>query len=111
LSVIQVSWEKAGLRELFRSLIVSGIRVLTSTSVGGAGNEHFCGGECSGSLGDCENEQWESFDVIEMYKSCLRGPHYFVLVELTKAGSLTVESRILHYVIAYILVERNTNHE
>ncbi|KAF1877056.1 hypothetical protein Lal_00033609, partial [Lupinus albus] len=35
-------------------------------------------------LGDCENEQWESFDVVDIYKSCLRGPHYFVLGELTK---------------------------
>ncbi|KAF1888970.1 hypothetical protein Lal_00039569 [Lupinus albus] len=28
-------------------------------------------------LGDCGNESWESFDVVEMYKSCLCGPHYF----------------------------------
>ncbi|KAF1866266.1 hypothetical protein Lal_00024270 [Lupinus albus] len=61
-------------------------------------------------LGDCENEQWESFDVVEMYKSCLRGPHYFAPGELTKVGSLTVESRLLHYVIAYILVQCNKNH-
>ncbi|KAF1885767.1 hypothetical protein Lal_00008506 [Lupinus albus] len=61
-------------------------------------------------LGDCENEQWESFDVVDMYKSCLRWPHYFVLGELTKVGSLTVESCLLHYVIAYILIQCNTNH-
>ncbi|KAF1880942.1 hypothetical protein Lal_00023360, partial [Lupinus albus] len=30
--------------------------------------------------------------------------------ELTKAGSLTIESRLLHYLIAYILVQHNTNH-
>ncbi|KAF1881722.1 hypothetical protein Lal_00032193 [Lupinus albus] len=28
-------------------------------------------------LGDFENESWESFDVVEMYKSSLRGPHFF----------------------------------
>ncbi|KAF1885811.1 hypothetical protein Lal_00042680 [Lupinus albus] len=37
---------------------------------------------CSGSpLGDYENEQWESFNVVDMYKSCLCGPHYFVSVK------------------------------
>ncbi|KAF1870833.1 hypothetical protein Lal_00030143 [Lupinus albus] len=61
-------------------------------------------------LGDYENEQWESFDAFEMYKSCLRGPHYFVLGELSKVRSLTVENRLLHYLIAYILIQRNTNH-
>ncbi|KAF1881779.1 hypothetical protein Lal_00014529 [Lupinus albus] len=25
-------------------------------------------------LGDCENELWNSFDPVEMYKSCLHGP-------------------------------------
>ncbi|KAF1892929.1 hypothetical protein Lal_00035962, partial [Lupinus albus] len=30
--------------------------------------------------------------------------------QLTKAGSLSVENRLLHYIIAYILVQRNTNH-
>ncbi|KAF1869451.1 hypothetical protein Lal_00022896 [Lupinus albus] len=29
-------------------------------------------------LGDCENELWNSFDAVEMYKSCLHGPHFFV---------------------------------
>ncbi|KAF1879774.1 hypothetical protein Lal_00039718 [Lupinus albus] len=61
-------------------------------------------------LGDCENEQWESFNVVEMHKSCMHGPHYFVLGELTKVGSLTVENRLLHYLIAHILVQRNTKH-
>ncbi|KAF1868062.1 hypothetical protein Lal_00034003, partial [Lupinus albus] len=67
-------------------------------------------GNSGSPLGNCENEQWESFDVVEMYKSCFCGPHYFVLGELTKPGSLTFESRLLHYVIAYILVQRKTNH-
>ncbi|KAF1881532.1 hypothetical protein Lal_00021381 [Lupinus albus] len=58
----------------------------------------------------CENEQWESFNVVDMYKSFLRGPLYFVPGGQTKVGSLTVESRLLHYFIAYILVQRNTNH-
>ncbi|KAF1878086.1 hypothetical protein Lal_00022744 [Lupinus albus] len=30
--------------------------------------------------------------------------------QLTKVGSLSVENRLLHYIIAYILVQRNTNH-
>ncbi|KAF1862165.1 hypothetical protein Lal_00026688 [Lupinus albus] len=45
-----------------------------------------------------------------MYKSCLRGPHYYEQGELTKVGSFSVENRFLHYVIAYILVQHNTNH-
>ncbi|KAF1895047.1 hypothetical protein Lal_00022544 [Lupinus albus] len=45
-----------------------------------------------------------------MYKSCLRGPQYFVSGELTKVGSLSGENRLMHYLIAYILVQRNTNH-
>ncbi|KAE9612533.1 hypothetical protein Lal_00033270 [Lupinus albus] len=45
-----------------------------------------------------------------MYKSCLRGSHYYVPGELTKVGSLSIENRLLHYLIAYILVQRNTNH-
>ncbi|KAF1883367.1 hypothetical protein Lal_00042257 [Lupinus albus] len=73
------------------------------------GCKHFLG-VIGSPLGDCENEQWESFDVVEMYKSCLCGLYYFALGELTKAGSLTVENRLMHYLIAYILVQRNTNH-
>ncbi|KAF1892893.1 hypothetical protein Lal_00014079 [Lupinus albus] len=34
----------------------------------------------------------------------------FMNGQLTKAGSLSVENRLLHYIIAYILVQRNTNH-
>ncbi|KAF1898028.1 hypothetical protein Lal_00032792 [Lupinus albus] len=47
------------------------------------------------SIGDCS---WvkENFDPTEG--------------QLTKAGSLSVENRLLHYIIAYILVQRNTNH-
>ncbi|CAL0323049.1 unnamed protein product [Lupinus luteus] len=60
-------------------------------------------------IGDCA---WvkESFDAGEVYKSFLRGPHLYIQGELTKAGSLSVENRLLHYLIAYILVQRNTNH-
>ncbi|KAF1893041.1 hypothetical protein Lal_00024163, partial [Lupinus albus] len=61
-------------------------------------------------MGDCENEKWESFNVVDMYKSFLRGSLYVTPSGLTKFGSLTVESRLLHYVVAYILVQRNTNH-
>ncbi|KAF1877061.1 hypothetical protein Lal_00033614 [Lupinus albus] len=61
-------------------------------------------------LGDCENEQWKSFDAVEIYKSCMCGPHYFVSGELTNVGSLTMENFLLHYLIAYILVQRNTSH-
>ncbi|CAL0317021.1 unnamed protein product [Lupinus luteus] len=60
-------------------------------------------------VGDCG---WvkETFDAGEVYKSFLRGPHLYIQGELTKAGSLSVENRLLHYLIAYILVQRNTNH-
>ncbi|KAF1898738.1 hypothetical protein Lal_00032322 [Lupinus albus] len=59
--------------------------------------------------GDCS---WvkENFDPTEVYKSFLRGPHLYIQGQLTKAGSLSVENRLLHYIIAYILVQRNTNH-
>ncbi|KAF1866130.1 hypothetical protein Lal_00043084 [Lupinus albus] len=52
----------------------------------------------------------ENFDPTEVYKSFLRGPHLYIQGQLTKAGSLSVENRLLHYIIAYILVQRNTNH-
>ncbi|KAF1892865.1 hypothetical protein Lal_00008055 [Lupinus albus] len=61
------------------------------------------------SIGDCS---WvkENFDPTEVYKSFLRGLHLYNQGQLTKAGSLSVENRLLHYIIAYILVQRNTNH-
>ncbi|KAF1896102.1 hypothetical protein Lal_00042895 [Lupinus albus] len=61
------------------------------------------------SIGDCS---WvkENFDPTDVYKSFLRGPHLYIQGQLTKAGSLSVENRLLHYIIAYILVQRNTNH-
>ncbi|CAL0322753.1 unnamed protein product [Lupinus luteus] len=46
-----------------------------------------------------------------MYKSCLRGPHPCVQGELTKVGLLSVENRLLHYLVVYILVQINTNHD
>ncbi|KAF1889057.1 hypothetical protein Lal_00043376 [Lupinus albus] len=60
-------------------------------------------------IGDCS---WvkENFDPTEVYKSFLGGPHLYIQGQLTKAGSLSVENRLLHYIIAYILVQRNTNH-
>ncbi|KAF1866377.1 hypothetical protein Lal_00024387 [Lupinus albus] len=60
-------------------------------------------------IGDCS---WvkEKFDPTEVYKSFLRGPHLYIQGQLTKVGSLSVENRLLHYIIAYILVQRNTNH-
>ncbi|KAF1889115.1 hypothetical protein Lal_00043402 [Lupinus albus] len=60
------------------------------------------------SIGDCS---WvkENFDPTEVYKSFLRGPYLYIQGQLTKAGSLSVENRLLHYIIAYILVQRNTN--
>ncbi|KAF1895062.1 hypothetical protein Lal_00022559 [Lupinus albus] len=80
---------------IYMSLISGNVRGLTSSR---------------SRVGNCENESWESLDVVEMYKSCLHGPQYFVSGELTKAGSLNVENRLMHYLIAYILVQRNTNH-
>ncbi|KAF1884386.1 hypothetical protein Lal_00014354 [Lupinus albus] len=61
------------------------------------------------SIGDCS---WvkENFDPTEVYKSFLRGPHLYIQGQLTKAGSLSVENRLLHYIIAYILSTENTNH-
>ncbi|KAF1860187.1 hypothetical protein Lal_00040469 [Lupinus albus] len=61
------------------------------------------------SIGDCS---WvkENFDPTEVYKSFLRGPHLYIQGQLTKVGSLSVENRLLHYIMAYILVQRNTNH-
>ncbi|KAF1884429.1 hypothetical protein Lal_00028307 [Lupinus albus] len=61
------------------------------------------------SIGDCS---WvkENFDPTEVYKSFLRGPHLYIQGQLTKAGSLSVENRLLHYIIAYILVQRNKNY-
>ncbi|KAF1892869.1 hypothetical protein Lal_00035513 [Lupinus albus] len=52
----------------------------------------------------------ENFDPTEVHKSFLRGPHLYIQGQLTKAGSLSVENRLLHYIIAYILVQRYTNH-
>ncbi|KAF1877963.1 hypothetical protein Lal_00049357 [Lupinus albus] len=55
---------------------------------------------CDGSpLRDCSDELWNSYDTFEMYKSCLRGNHHYVQGELIKAESLTVENRILHYLM------------
>ncbi|KAF1884417.1 hypothetical protein Lal_00033423 [Lupinus albus] len=58
----------------------------------------------------CAYDIEENFDPTEVYKSFLRGPHLYIQGQLTKAGSLSVENRLLHYIIAYILVQRNTNH-
>ncbi|KAF1896083.1 hypothetical protein Lal_00042345, partial [Lupinus albus] len=61
-------------------------------------------------LGNCENEQWEEFEALATYRSCLRDIVSVTPGGLTKVGPLIVENRLLHYVIAYILVQRNTNH-
>ncbi|KAF1885900.1 hypothetical protein Lal_00043297 [Lupinus albus] len=61
------------------------------------------------SIGDCSSVK-ENFDPTEVYKSFLRGPHLYIQGQLTKVGSLSVENKLLHYIIAYILVQRNTNH-
>ncbi|KAF1877160.1 hypothetical protein Lal_00015822 [Lupinus albus] len=61
-------------------------------------------------LGNCEDEKWSAYDSIEMYKSCLRAPHCYVPGELTKSGSLSFENKLLHELIAYMLVKCNTNH-
>ncbi|KAF1870886.1 hypothetical protein Lal_00030196 [Lupinus albus] len=61
-------------------------------------------------LGNCDGEKWSGYDSTDMYKSCLKGPHYYVPREFTKVGSLLVENKTIHYLIAYILVQHNTNH-
>ncbi|KAF1888200.1 hypothetical protein Lal_00030081 [Lupinus albus] len=61
-------------------------------------------------LGNCENEEWNDFEELATYRSCLRDTVTVTLGGLTKVGSLTVENHLLQYVIAYMLVQRNTNH-
>ncbi|KAF1880030.1 hypothetical protein Lal_00022157, partial [Lupinus albus] len=61
-------------------------------------------------LGNYENEQWNDFEALATYRSCLRDTVTVIPGGLTKVGSLTVENRLLHYVISYMLVQRNTNH-
>ncbi|KAF1869350.1 hypothetical protein Lal_00018444 [Lupinus albus] len=61
-------------------------------------------------LGNCENEQSDNFEALATYRSCLRDIVSVTPGGLTKVGSLPVENRLLHYVIAYMLVQRNTNH-
>ncbi|CAL0318688.1 unnamed protein product [Lupinus luteus] len=62
------------------------------------------------SLEYCNNKLWNSFDVVKIYKSCLSGPHLYVQGEFTTGRSLSIENRLLHYLVAYILVYQNTNH-
>ncbi|KAF1884273.1 hypothetical protein Lal_00042925 [Lupinus albus] len=54
-------------------------------------------------LANCNNDKWSDFYSTDMYKLCLKSYHYYVVGELTKVGSLLVEYRLLHYLIAYIL--------
>ncbi|KAF1879786.1 hypothetical protein Lal_00039732 [Lupinus albus] len=61
-------------------------------------------------LGNCENEQWDEFDALATYRSFFRDTISVSPGGLTKVGALIVENRLLHYVIAYMLVQRNTNH-
>ncbi|KAF1883458.1 hypothetical protein Lal_00013351 [Lupinus albus] len=61
-------------------------------------------------LGNCENEQWDNFEALVTYRSYLKDTISVTPGGLTKVGALTVENRLLHYVIAYMLVQRNTNH-
>ncbi|KAF1877999.1 hypothetical protein Lal_00041748 [Lupinus albus] len=61
-------------------------------------------------LGNCENEQWDNFEALATYRSCLRDTVLVTPGGLTKVGSFTVENCLLHYVFAYMLVQRNTNH-
>ncbi|KAF1883346.1 hypothetical protein Lal_00042227, partial [Lupinus albus] len=61
-------------------------------------------------LGGCNNELWNLYDTTEMYLSCLRRPYYYVQGEFTKVGSMTIENNLFHYLITYVLVQRNTNH-
>ncbi|KAF1881627.1 hypothetical protein Lal_00039843 [Lupinus albus] len=51
-------------------------------------------------LGNYENEQCDNFKALATYRSCLRDTISVTLGGLTKVGSLTVENRLLHYVIA-----------
>ncbi|KAF1862496.1 hypothetical protein Lal_00024452 [Lupinus albus] len=44
------------------------------------------------------------------YESCLRDTVILTPGGLTKVGALTIENRLLHYIMAYILVQRSTNH-
>ncbi|KAF1894656.1 hypothetical protein Lal_00027033 [Lupinus albus] len=40
-------------------------------------------------------------------RSQVRNDPYYAPWKVTKAGSMTVENRLLHYLIAYVLVQRN----
>ncbi|KAF1896105.1 hypothetical protein Lal_00042869 [Lupinus albus] len=73
---------------------------------------HAVGGLISSSepLGNCENKQWDNFEALATYRSCLRDTVSVTPGGQKKVGSLTVENRLLHYVIAYMFVQRNTNH-
>ncbi|KAF1872523.1 hypothetical protein Lal_00016825 [Lupinus albus] len=96
-------------------IVEQGFHILLELEVQRSNNFplHHVGGLASdGSpLGVCNNELWSSYDSMEMYKSYLRGLHYYVQGELTKAGSMTVENMLQHYLIAYIFVQRNKNHD
>ncbi|KAF1896038.1 hypothetical protein Lal_00033426 [Lupinus albus] len=61
-------------------------------------------------LGDYNNEKWNSFESVATYESCLRYTFTVTPRGLTNVGALTVENRLLHYIMAYILVQRSTNH-
>ncbi|KAF1877169.1 hypothetical protein Lal_00015831 [Lupinus albus] len=38
-------------------------------------------------LGDYNNDKWSDFDSTEMYKSCLRGPHYLIVYILVQCNT------------------------
>ncbi|KAF1874211.1 hypothetical protein Lal_00015665 [Lupinus albus] len=48
-------------------------------------------------LGNCKNVQWEVFEALATYRSCLRDTVSVTPGGLTKVGALTVENRLLHY--------------
>ncbi|KAF1898414.1 hypothetical protein Lal_00042106 [Lupinus albus] len=56
-------------------------------------------------LGNCENEQWNDFEALATYQSCLRDIVTVTPGGLTKVVCLTVEIRLLHYVIACMVID------
>ncbi|KAF1889157.1 hypothetical protein Lal_00024479 [Lupinus albus] len=65
-------------------------------------------------LGDCNNVLWNSYDTTELYKSCLRDPHYYVKVSWLIGLLLKVMSDIassFSWLLAYgIFISRVIDH-
>lgn len=86
--------------------MIKGVRIILDDAlfltVGGLSNAGI-------SIQDCTDDRWAAFDTIEFYKSCLRNENLYVAGKLKKAGLFTVDNRVLHYVLVYLLMPRKSN--